>query len=82
MVKIYYWFKSFNKIETINDAELMGLKFITNVHGDGINIYNCRSFWEDKYGNNYRCDGLFDTKNIDLHIRKLKLKKIINKVNG
>lgn len=58
MIKLYYWFRSFKKVKTVEDAQKMNLVHVTNVFGDGINTMNCRSFWTDRYKNTYRCDEL------------------------
>ncbi len=56
--RIKYWFRSFSTIETVKEAEKMGLTFKSNVHGEAINKFNCRSFWHDEFGNEYKCSQL------------------------
>ncbi len=48
----------FSKLETINDCRKINLKWVTNIHGDMINILDCRSIWSDEYGYYYRCSEL------------------------
>lgn len=59
---IGHFFSSFfrKNIRSTEAAKKMDLIHYTNVHGDGINIMNCRSLWTDKYDNLYRCDELYD----------------------
>ena len=57
--RIFYWLRSFRKIKTIDIAKNMKLKHIRNVYGDEINIANCRSYWEDEFGNYYSCSELY-----------------------
>lgn len=45
-----YWLIRLTKSE----AKDLKLEFYTNVHGDMINRHNCRSFWLDKEGNDYK----------------------------
>jgi len=58
MKRIIYYFRSFKTLNTVAEAEKMKLYFRTNVYGDGINHLNCRSLWNDKYWNIYRCNEL------------------------
>ena len=56
-VFFYYRFKIIKKCET---ALKRDLQFGCNVYGDGINLWNCRSFWKDKFGFLYRCAELYE----------------------
>jgi hypothetical protein len=64
MRKIYYSLKSLlwhligKRIPDTKTAIKMGLTHNSNIHGDLINILNCRSIWVDKYDNTYYCLGL------------------------
>ena len=58
MRRIIYWFRHLKKLETVQQAQQMGLIHYTNVHGDGINLMNCRSIWVDEFDNPYRCGEL------------------------
>ena len=49
------FFHRFIVIKTCEEAIGKGLKFDENVYGDGINIFNCRSFWYDEFNYRYRC---------------------------
>ena len=41
-------------------ATNMGLLHDENIYGDGINMFNCRSFWYDPETNlRYRCSDLY-----------------------
>lgn len=48
------------KIKTVEKAKAMSLVHYTNIHGDGINMTGCRSFWTDVNGRVYGCDQLLD----------------------
>jgi hypothetical protein len=39
---------------TIEKAKSLNLRHVRNVHGDEINMINCRSVWEDDKGRTYR----------------------------
>ena len=52
------FYHRFIVIEGCDKAEKRGLVFESNVHGDAINMWNCRSFWRDEYGFRYRCSEL------------------------
>jgi hypothetical protein len=56
-IKLFYY-RAF-KILTEKEAIELDLKFITNIYGDLINKYNCRSIWEDNKGRRYRVYELF-----------------------
>lgn len=58
--RVIHFFGSFTRknISTVEQAHKMGLIHDTNVFGDGINHNNCRSWWHDEYGNNFRCDSI------------------------
>ena len=49
-------------LQMAQDAEKLKLKFVQNIYGDSINALDCRSIWIDEYGNEYRCQQLFDNK--------------------
>jgi len=53
-IRFFLW-DIFKVIPTIEIAEKRGLTFEQNVYGDGINRFNCRSFFYNKYGYRYRC---------------------------
>lgn len=46
------------KVISIKQAKELGLEFWTNVHGDGINLLNCRSLWSDSKNRTYRVQEL------------------------
>ncbi len=50
-----YWCAVFFRIKTIELAKEKGMTFVTNIYGDAINHYNCRSIWKNKYNHIYRC---------------------------
>lgn len=52
-------------IPTKEKAIKKGLSFETNIWGDSINTFNCRSYWSDQYGFIYRCAEL-ETKEFNL----------------
>ena len=49
------FYHRFKVIKTCKIAEDKSLTFDRNVYGDEINMWNCRSFYYDKYGFMYRC---------------------------
>jgi len=53
------FYHRFVVINNCKQAQEKGFKFSENVHGDAINIWNCRSFWSDEFGFRYRCAELF-----------------------
>lgn len=55
---IFYY--RFIIIPSCSEAKKRGLTFEENVYGDGINLFNCRSFWADEFGFVYRCAELYD----------------------
>ena len=67
----FYCYHMFKVIKTCDEAEKRNLKFDENVYGDGINIFNCRSFWYDKYNLRYRCEELYIKDKLDLKIFNL-----------
>lgn len=52
------FYHRFVVIKSKQDCIKRGLKFDENIYGDGINRFNCRSFWYDEFGFRYRCDEL------------------------
>jgi hypothetical protein len=46
----YYRFKVISRLQALE----LGLEFSNNVHGDAINVLNCRSIWVDSKGRSYR----------------------------
>jgi hypothetical protein len=63
MSKIKIWCKrNFGRF-TVNECELLGLRWFKNVYGDNINIFNCRSIWLDEQSRIYKCDELCDIEN-------------------
>jgi hypothetical protein len=58
MKRILCWFRSFKTLETVKEAQDLELHFRRNIFGDEINHINCRSLWNDKYWNMYRCNEL------------------------
>ncbi len=46
----YYRFKVISRLQALE----LGLEFSSNVHGDAINVLNCRSIWVDSKGRSYR----------------------------
>lgn len=65
MKRFYYNVKSLlwsivgKKILNVETARKMGLTHYTNLYGDFINKYNCRSLWRDEFHNLYGCNELF-----------------------
>lgn len=57
--RFIFWISSFFKVKSVRCAFQLGLKWQRNVFGDQINQLDCRSLWIDKYGNEYRCDELY-----------------------
>ena len=53
------FYHRFKIINTCKKSEKRGLKFDNNVYGDGINMWNCRSFWYDEFSFRYRCAELY-----------------------
>lgn len=49
------------KIITIEQALKLKLTHVTNIHGDPINWFNCRSLWKDSKGRLYRVKHLYYT---------------------
>lgn len=62
MERVIYWFRSFKKLKTSDDAYRLNLHFIRDVFGDEINHMDCRSLWNDEYWNLCRCDELNNNK--------------------
>ena len=58
MKRIISWLRAFKKVRTVQDAELLGLHFQRNIYGDEINHLDCRSLWNDCYGNVYKIEEL------------------------
>ena len=82
MEKIFFWFRSFRKVKTVQQAQNMGLIHETNIFGDGINFTNCRSFWKDKYGHTYRCDELLENgRDIVMEQIQKEYPTLFNRVN-
>jgi hypothetical protein len=52
--KIKRWWTHRYKVIHREEAIKMGLKFHSNIYGDLINMYDCRSLWEDDKGRRYR----------------------------
>jgi hypothetical protein len=55
-IKLWWW-RNFKIIST-NDAIKANLIPYENIHGDLINILNCRSIWKDNKNRKYRIDSL------------------------
>lgn len=56
MKSIYLWYIRNFKIISDELAESLGLEHKYNLHGDGINLWNCRSIWTDKKDRWYRVE--------------------------
>ena len=59
--RVKYRFRS-KRVETIREAIELDLSWNSNVHGDRVIMFNCRSIWIDKYGNYYHCGELIESK--------------------
>ena len=57
--KIKTWWLSNYRVISLEKAKELKLEFVTNIHGDRINVLNCRSLWVDHHKNPYRCNELF-----------------------
>lgn len=44
------WFRRTFVVIDIEEARERNLTFVCNIYGDLINLYNCRSLWEDDKG--------------------------------
>ena len=53
------FYHRFRVVKTCDEAKGRGLRFDSNVHGDAINIWLCRSFWHDEFNFRYRCAELY-----------------------
>ena len=51
----FFLYHRFVAIKSVKIAEEKGLTWSENIHGDGINMFNCRSFFVDKCNLVYRC---------------------------
>ena len=58
MKELKLWYLRSFKVITSNEALSLGLKHLCNIHGDLINMINCRSVWTDNKGRYYRIDEL------------------------
>lgn len=57
-MNIKRWYKRNFCILSIEECIEMNLTPSFNVYGDGINMFNCRSFWKDEKGRLYPCEHL------------------------
>ena len=58
IMNIKRWYKRNFCILTMKECMEMNLIHSFNLYGDGINMFNCRSFWKDEKGRLYRCENL------------------------
>ena len=59
------------KLLRVEEAQKSGLKHYTNIYGDAINHFGCRSLWEDQYGYCYGCEELLNG-GVDLAMEQVK----------
>lgn len=59
---LFYIIRYFKRVFTVIDYReviYLNLTFQTNVYGDDINRYNCRSFFTDENGKIYKVNKLY-----------------------
>ena len=62
--EINLWFLRMFCIVTPIQIRKYGLKHHSNIYGDGINHWNCRSIWKDDKGRVYKSDVLLTNEMI------------------
>jgi len=55
---MYNWYLRTFCVITIEKAKSMNLRHVENIHGDQINLLNCRSIWQDSKDRTYRIQSL------------------------
>ena len=60
MGKFNFWIKKNFGLLSEQECIDLKLKFVCNIYGDYINLYNCRSIWKDERGKTFRCKQLIN----------------------